>query len=183
MEASFTKLVPPGKREWMLSENGGSFTELGSYPLLAVLKTLGHKIENINFISFVNHEGVDIYTKAYLQYSNAVATIKVGLGVKSEGNLVISGTRGNLYAEAPWWMTRNYELHYEDVEQNEQFFYKYLGQGLRYEIAAFVSRIDGYKNRKTLMKNQDSIVLAELMEKYLASRKNGTMVIMKMGED
>lgn len=183
VEASFTKLVPPGKREWMLSENGGSFTELGSYPLLAVLKTLGHKIENINFISFVNHEGVDIYTKAYLQYSNAVATIKVGLGVKSEGNLVISGTRGNLYAEAPWWMTRNYELHYEDVEQNEQFFYKYLGQGLRYEIAAFVSRIDGYKNRKTLMKDQDSIVLAELMEKYLASRKNGTMVIMKMGED
>ena len=41
--------------------------------------------------------GVDIYTKGVLRYSTAVCSFKLGLGVKTEGNLVISGTKGYAY--------------------------------------------------------------------------------------
>lgn len=181
VEAAFSKLEPPGKREWSLTENGGSFTELGSYPLLAVIKTLGHHIQDVQFVSFVNSDGIDAYTKAYIRYPSAVATIKVGLGAKTEGCMVISGTRGNIFAEAPWWLTKNYEMHYEDVEQNEKYFHKFKGQGLRYEIAAFVSKIRGQISKKTFMSKEDSILLAELMETYLNKRKDKSMTLIEMG--
>lgn len=174
VEACFTKLVSNQKnREFSLSENGGSFTELGSYPLLAIAKMLGRKYTDIRFVSFLNADGVDIYTKAYLKYENAIAEVKVGLGVKSEGNLVISGTNGYILAESPWWMTKNFEICYEDREQNEKFFSKYLGQGLRYEISAFISQINGAKKYNTALSKDDSIFLAEIMQKYLEYRSNG----------
>ena len=51
---------------------------------------------------------------------------------------------------------------------NEKFFAKYQGQGLRYEIAAFVSKINGRDGKKGIMTEKDSIVLASLMEKYIS---------------
>ena len=173
VEAAFTKLVPHSSaREFSYEENGGSFTELGSYPLLAITKILGRNYQDIKFISFVDKNGVDLYTKAYLKYENAVAEIKVGLGVKTEGNLVISGTNGYILAESPWWMTKNFEICFEDREQNEKVFAKFLGQGLRYEIGAFVSQINGLKKYEAVFTSKDSIFLAEIMEKYIEQRNN-----------
>ena len=45
--------------------------------------------------------GVDIYTKGVLRYPTAVCSFKIGLGVKTEGNLIISGPKGYAYVEAP----------------------------------------------------------------------------------
>jgi hypothetical protein len=96
----------------------------------------------------------------------------VGLGVKTEGNLVISGTNGYILAESPWWMTKNFEICFEDREQNEKVFAKFLGQGLRYEIGAFVSQINGLKKYEAVFTSKDSIFLAEIMEKYIEQRNN-----------
>jgi predicted dehydrogenase len=61
VEAAFTKLVPHSSaREFSYEENGGSFTELGSYPLLAITKILGRNYQDIKFISFVDKNGVDL---------------------------------------------------------------------------------------------------------------------------
>lgn len=172
VEAAFTKLVEnSGSREFQLEEDGGSFTELGTYPVFAILKVLGHDYEDIRFTSFTDEKGVDLYTKAQFIYKNAVASVKVGLGVKTEGNLVISGTNGYLLAESPWWMTKNFELRFEDFENNEKFFSKYQGQGLRYEISAFISKINGYHKYDNAISPEDSIKLAEIMELYLKQRK------------
>ena len=177
VEASFTKLeTSKGKREFKLAENGGSFTELGSYPLLAIVKILGRNYKDVNFVSFVDSDGVDIYTKAYLKYENAIAELRVGLGVKSEGNLVVSGTNGYILAESPWWLTKSFELCFEDREQNEKMFTKFLGDGLRYEISAFVSQINGTKKYESVFTYKDSIFLAEIMQKYLEKKKNGEIL-------
>ena len=173
VEACFTKLVPQSDaREFSLEENGGSFTELGSYPLLAIEKVLGKKYKSIDFISVVDENGVDLYTKAIIKYENAIAQIKVGLGIKSEGNLVISGTNGYLLAESPWWMTRKFELCYEDRTQNEVYITDYEGQGLRYEIQAFISKINHRNAKIEGLSQDDSILMAEIMELFLERRKN-----------
>lgn len=167
IEACFTKLTDGDIRELKQSEKGGSFTELGTYPLLPILKLMGTNYKDISFTSFVNEDGVDLYTKGYLEYKNAIATIKVGLGVKSEGQLIISGTKGYIYVDAPWWKTESFEIRYENSNHNEKFFYKFLDDGLRYELSDFISLINGCKNRDYKFTDEESIVVAEIMEKFL----------------
>ena len=59
-------------------------------------------------------DGIDIYTRGVMHFSNAVCSFKLGMGVKTEGNLVISGTKGYVYVPSPWWKMDYYELRYED---------------------------------------------------------------------
>ena len=72
---------------------------------------------------------------------NAVASIKVGKGIKSEGELVVSGTKGYIYVPAPWWKTDYFEVRYENSENNKRYFYQLDGEGIRYEIVAFIKAI------------------------------------------
>lgn len=179
VEACFTKLVPiSSQREFCLNENGGSFTELASYPLLAIAKVLGRDYKTIDFISVVNDNGIDLYTKAILRYEHAVAHIKVGLGVKSEGSLLISGSNGYILSESPWWMTKSFEICYEDRGKNERYNTDYEGHGLRYEIEVFVTSIISPDKSRCRLTMEDSVWMAKIMETYLERRKNREIEIL-----
>jgi len=174
VEACFTKLVPAGVRELDPGQAGGSVTELASYPLLAIVKLLGTDYRECHFETFVNEQGIDLYTKIHLRYKAATATAKVGLGVKSEGQLVASGTTGYLFVEAPWWKTQMFELRYERVEENEKFFARFAGDGLRYELSDFISVINGSTSHYKL-KPDESVAIAGIMEAFLA-KENVTVI-------
>ena len=171
VEACFTKLENPLSRELTDTVYGGSFTELGSYTVLPVLKILGKNYQDLEFKSQIAANGLDIYTKLYFTYENALATSKNGLGVKSEGQLIISGTRGYILVDAPWWKTTSFEVRYEDSSQNEKYFSKFLNDGLRYEVGDFVSSINGFSEKHFKMTKGESIALAEIMEKFLETRE------------
>ena len=101
VDAAFTKLVNSNCREMQNDGVGGSMMELATYPLLAIFKLLGFEYSDVHFTSFRGEEGgVDLFTRADFTYGGATATAKVGLGVKTEGSLVISGTRGYIYVPA-----------------------------------------------------------------------------------
>lgn len=172
VEACFTKLENPLSRELTDTAYGGSFTELGSYTLLPVLKILGENYQDLEFKCQMASNGLDVYTKAYFTYENAFATSKNGLGVKSEGQLIISGTRGYILVDAPWWKTTSFEVCHEDRSQNEKYFSKFLKDGLRYEIGDFVSGINGFDEKLFKLTKGESIVLAEIMERFLTERNN-----------
>ncbi|WP_300692503.1 Gfo/Idh/MocA family oxidoreductase [uncultured Oscillibacter sp.] len=168
VDAAFTKLVPAGSRERMNDGVGGSMTELASYPLLAVFKLLGSEYRDIRFISFRDANGVDLFTRAELRYQGASASAKVGLGVKTEGDLRIAGTRGYIYVPAPWWKTEYFELRYENPLENEKTFYKFAGDGLRYEIIAFLDRIAA--GQMSGEAREISCALAKSLECYRSGR-------------
>lgn len=172
VEASLSKLWDDDKslREFDPNQAGGSMYELGSYPLLPILKLCGINYENINLYSRMK-DGVDMYTKGVFRYKNAVCSFKVGLGVKTEGNLIISGTKGYAYVPAPWWKTDYFELRYEDQNQNKKFFYKWDGAGLRYEIQEFISCIVNHRQSTARLSHQESICMAEIMQQF-AEHKN-----------
>lgn len=170
VEACFTKLEDDNSRELTDEKYGGSFTELGSYCLLPILKIFGHNYENIQFETVCNDYGIDIYTKVYLRYPNGLATVKCGLGVKSEGKLLISGTRGYITAEAPWWKTNYFEVHRENPDDVERFSDRFLGDGLRYEISDLLSRINGDRKKDFKLTRGDSVAMAEIMEAFLKSQ-------------
>ncbi len=170
VEACFTKLENPLGRELTDRAYGGSFTELGSYTILPVLKILGKDYKELEFRSQLAANGLDIYTKVYFTYENALAASKNGLGVKSEGQLIISGTRGYIIVEAPWWKTTSFEVRYEDQSQNEKYFSKFLKDGLRYEVGDFVSAINGFGEKHFKLTKGESITMAGIMEKFMETR-------------
>jgi hypothetical protein len=83
----------------------------------------------------------DTFTKVAFVYPHAVASMKVGQGVKSEGSLVISGTKGYIYVPAPWWKTDYFEVRYENPANNRRYFYQLDGEGIRYMLVAFKKAI------------------------------------------
>ena len=172
VEASLSKLWDDDMslREFDASQAGGSMYELGSYPLLPIIKLLGTEYENLNLYSRIQNE-VDMYTKGVFRYPHAVCSFKVGLGVKTEGNLVISGTKGYAYVPSPWWKTDYFEFRYEDQNQNKKFFYQWDGAGLRYEIQEFISCIINHRFSTSRLRRRESVCMARIMEQF-TNRKN-----------
>lgn len=166
VEACFTKLENEDKRELQDTKYGGSFTELGSYCLLPILKILGYDYEELRFDTIKDSKGIDIFTKAYLKYSNGLATATCGLGVKSDGKLLILGTSGYILVEAPWWKTSYFEVHHENPGDVERFSERFLGDGLRYEISDLLSMINGDTKRDFKLTRGDSEAIAGIMEKF-----------------
>ncbi len=152
-------------REFDSLQAGGSFYELGSYPLLPILRLCGTDYGSLNFYSRMK-DGVDMYTKGVFGFKDAVCSFKVGLGVKTEGSLVISGTKGYAYVPAPWWKTDYFELRYENQNLNKKFFYQWDGAGLRYEIQEFVSCIVNGRLSTSKLRKSESICMANAMHQF-----------------
>ncbi|MBQ8261040.1 MAG: Gfo/Idh/MocA family oxidoreductase [Lachnospiraceae bacterium] len=167
VEAAFTKLERVNVREMTDEKYGGSFTELASYTMLPIVKLLGTDYEDVQFQSVKGKNGLDLYTKAYFRYEDGMATSKTGLGVKSEGQMIVSGTKGYIVVEAPWWKTKSFEVRFEDPSLNEKYFSKFLGEGLRYEIGDFVSAINGFERKGIKLTRSESIFMAEMMGEFL----------------
>ena len=170
VEASLSQLLDREGREFDPRQAGGSMYEEGSYPLLPIVKLLGVNYNSLQFYSRME-KGVDTFTHGMFCYPTATASFKVGLGVKTEGNLVISGTKGYAYVPAPWWKTDYFELRYEDQNENKKYFYKWDGFGLRYEIQEFVSCIVNRRFSSARLRRKESICMAQIMQQF-SERKN-----------
>ena len=157
-------------RELDPEQAGGSMFEMGSYPLLPIIRLMGINYTNINLYSKME-KGVDVYTRGVMRYPHGVCSFQLGLGVKTEGNLVIAGTKGYAYVPAPWWLTDYYEFRFEDQNQNKKFFYKWDGAGLRYEIQEFISCIINHRFSSARLRRKESIAMADIMQQF-AERKN-----------
>ena len=171
VEASLSRLLSDKtRREFDGMQAGGAMYESGVYPLLPIFKLLGTDYKDVRFYSRMEN-GVDIFTKGVMSYTNSVCSFKLGLGVKTEGNLVISGTKGYAYVEAPWWKTDYFELRYEDQNQNKKFFYKWDGEGLRYEIQEWMSCILNKRLSTARLRPHESIAMSSVMQQF-SERKN-----------
>lgn len=131
--------------------NDSSWNSISSWAptaLLPIFQILGtdYKNKTINSLTLDEKPNFDLFTKIDFQYDNAVASIKVANSVKSEGELIISGSEGYAYVPAPWWKTDYFELRYENLEDNKKYFYQLDGEGIRYELVAFVKSIELNKN-------------------------------------
>ena len=166
INASVTTLTD--ERSVKLAHNrfGGSMNENACFPLLPILKLLGQDVRNINFYSIMKND-VDMYTKAVFRYDNATASFQVGLGAKTEGNMVISGTKGYIYVPAPWWKTDYFEQRFEDQNLNRKCFFPFMGEGLRYEIREFISHILNPDQSLYLLTKEEILKMTQIQEDYI----------------
>ena len=165
VDATFTKLTHGDLRELDIDQAGGSINELASYPLLAIVKLLGQEYRDLRTVSYRDGaDGVDLYSRMDFVYPHAVASARAGLGVKAEGDLIIGGTSGYLYVPAPWWKTEYFEVRFENQTENKKFYYKFAGDGLRYEIAEFGSMIRRGITDTFRLRRSESAWIARVMD-------------------
>ena len=165
IKSSLSKMVASPTRELDAAQAGGAMNEHASITLLPIIKLLGTDYSSFDFHSKVEN-GVDIYTKVVVNYPHATSSATLGIGVKTEGNLVISGTKGYIYVPAPWWLTSFFEVRYEDQTKNKKYFYSFDGDGLRYEIQEFVSMIISKRKSSYKLRKQESMAITDIIEKF-----------------
>lgn len=180
VNASVTTLTDEKSSKLDSNMMGGSMSENASFPLLPIIRLLGTSYEDIRFYSKIKNEA-DIYTRAVIQYNQAVATFQVGLGVKTEGNLVVSGTKGYAYVPAPWWKTDYFEIRYEDQNLNKKYFYPYEGDGLRYEIKEFVSSVLSKSLTTSKISKKELLAITQIHEMFFS--KDCSRVVLSPKDD
>ena len=171
IETCFTKLEDPESRELTDLQYGGSFTELGSYCMLPIMKIFGDEYTQVRFDTINDDNGLDLFTKVSFKYPNGIATATCGLGIKSEGRLLISGTKGYIVVEAPWWKTTYFEVHHENPNDVEKYSDRFLGDGLRYEISDFLSMINGSSKSEFKLTRSESVAFADVIERFLKENR------------
>ncbi|SEL01640.1 choline-phosphate cytidylyltransferase [Methanobrevibacter gottschalkii] len=161
IDATCTSLREVKDNSW------NSITFWGPTALLPIFQILGvdYKNKTINSLMLEDKNNFDLFTKIDFRYDNAVASIKVANSVKSEGELIISGSKGYAYVPAPWWKTDYFELRYENLEENKKYFYQLDGEGIRYELVAFIKSIELGKNNSYVSFNV-SKAICKIMEDF-----------------
>lgn len=150
IDSTCTSLIDLKKND--LDQIPNSICEWGPTAMLPVFQLLGTNFEKKLITTKISDSSsdFDVFTKINFEYQDATASVKVGRGVKSEGSLVISGTKGYIYVPAPWWKTEYFELRYEDVSLNKRYFYQLDGEGIRYTLVAFNKAIRGVAFAKNI---------------------------------
>ena len=171
VRSTFTKLVTDkSAREWQ-APYGGATYELASYPLLLAQKVLG-EAKKITFYDQIDKDtDVDLTNRIVCTHkNNAISISTVGIGAKAEGSAVISGTEGYIYIPAPWWLTKDFFIRYEDPNIKASYHYDVEGDGIRYEIAEFATRIKRNKKKSPRLQPKDMLAINKVISKYYAKR-------------
>ncbi len=143
----------------------GATSLLMSYPSLIVHKIAG-KAKEVIFIDQRNKH-YDTANRAITRHKgDVVGLATVGIEMKSEGHAVIAGTKGYIYIPAPWWLTREFYVRFEDSSKEYKFEYAFDGDGLRYMISEFTSLIRQRKIESNRLSIADMLELNRIISLY-----------------
>ena len=151
VDATFTSLTQINLNDGEgISKKWNSLCAWGPTAMLPIFQILGTDWNTFNISSLVLDQSkkFDLFTRVDFVYKDAVASMKVGNGVKSEGDLIVSGTKGYIYVPAPWWK-----------------------EGIRYELVAFLRSIKMKKNGTYIEQN-----ITQSISKVISEFESGTNV-------
>lgn len=140
-----------------------AFLEWGGIALLPIIKILGTEYMDCHLFNFENRNMT--FIRGILEYPNAMASFKVGKGIKFEGSLVITGENGYIFVPAPWWKTDYFEIRYEDLRRTKKYFFDYEGEGIRYGIQKFVEKLN-YKDMEMKYSMRETLCETDIMQQY-----------------
>ncbi len=157
--------VPENMEQVAKNKYLGSLYDWGSAALLPIIKVYEAECESCDLTSF-RKEDFSYFTRGFLRYPNATASIRVGKGMKVEGELVITGTKGYLYVPAPWWRTEYFEIRSEDLRNVKKYYYSYEGDGFRYMIYSFLHSINDPERCSIQHTRQEVLRATSVLERF-----------------
>ena len=148
----------------------GATSIFSSYPSLLIEKVLGKRKE-IQFFDQCN-ENYDSSNLIVTRHkNNALGVGRVAIETKSEGDAVISGTKGYIYIPSPWWWTKTFYVRFEDEHKSYTFNYALEGTGLRYMIAEFASLIQRGERKSKKLSPSDMVAINRVLLDYKETQK------------
>lgn len=177
VDSTCTNLLDADKLNSLEMERN-SIYDWGPIAMLPVFQLLGDEyISKDIVVGYLDKaKSFNAFTNIRFIYRGAVANVKVGKGIKSEGELIISGTEGYIYVPAPWWKTDYFEIRYENPANNKRFFYQLDGEGIRDELIAFVRSIKS-KQHISYISKKTSLAIIEVIESFVNDKDIKTIDI------
>ena len=169
VEASCTSLQElSGLSKEALLSHWNSITDWGPTGLLPVFQLLGTEYTGklVHSRMHPSDAHFDLFSRIDLEYPGAVASVKVGKGVKTEGELIVSGTDGYAYVPAPWWKTDFFEIRHEHADDNQRYFYQLEGEGIRNMLAVFFQAAVHGVRYQTIEENVTKGIVTVLEDYY-----------------
>jgi len=169
VRATFTSLYEERGFPKEYIKNGAT-NLLINYPSLIIYKVL-REFKEIYFFDN-KKEDYDISNVVITKHQNQTLGIAtVGIEMKSEGEAIISGTKGYVYIPAPWWLTKEFYFKFEDEHKSFKFEYEFEGDGLRYMISEFVSLIRRGKIESDRLTIKEMLELNRVIDMYNKKEK------------
>lgn len=168
VDATCTSLLDlEGMDDSKLQQMWNSTCEWGPTAMLPIFQLLGTGYRSKQIYSWMLDEKgtFDAFTKIDFLYDRAVASLKVGTAVKSEGELIVSGTKGYLYAPAPWWKNNYFEIRYENPAENQRYFFPLEGEGIRNELVSFTKAVET-KKEYSCIEREVSVAIAGIISEH-----------------
>ena len=153
--------------------NQGALDYWGPTAVLPIVQLLGGLPNDEHYVVIRDGEAekLDVFVRGSFTFDNAVGSFKVGRSVKTEGELVISGTKGYVYVPAPWWKTDYFEIRYESADDKKRYFYQLDGEGVRNQLSVFTRSIDrGLKLQG--VSESDSAAIVRMFERCADSNSS-----------
>ena len=140
---------------------GGALYDIGVYPLFLSYIMLGIP-KQIMAKSIYHTTGVDLQTTMILQYESAQAVLHAGLVSASDMKATISGTKGRIDIDSPWFMTEGYSIFND--EEGKKFKISNIGKGYAHEAIECHSCIKNNEIESMLWSHQNSLDLSKITE-------------------
>lgn len=159
------------------SNSSGALLGWGPIACLPIFDLLGTNYRFVRAASRVDRSCCDTYTNFDFVFDSACASFEVGYGAKTEGELVIAGTKGYVVVPSPWWKPDYFEIRFEDFSENKKFFFQLNGEGIRHEILEFIQVIEGDRRPNLIISPEHTAAFCELIDCY----RRGSIPVYQLG--
>ncbi|MET3028492.1 Gfo/Idh/MocA family oxidoreductase [Flavobacterium sp. UW10123] len=141
---------------------GGALFDIGVYPLFLSYIVLGYPKE-IAAKAIKHKNDIDLQTSMILQYETAQSLLHASIVSESDMKAIISGTRGRIELNAPWYVADGYSLFINE-EKEATFTLPTLGKGYSHEITECQNCILNNEIESKLWSHQNSLDLSRIVE-------------------
>lgn len=141
---------------------GGALFDIGVYPLFLSYILLGKPKEII--AKAIKHKNdIDLQTSMILQYETAQSILHASIVSESDMKAIISGTKGRIELNAPWFVADGYSL-FMNEEKEATFTLPTLGKGYAHEIIECQNCIRNNQVESKLWSHQNCLDLSLIVE-------------------
>ncbi|MDQ8014751.1 MAG: Gfo/Idh/MocA family oxidoreductase [Flavobacterium nitrogenifigens] len=141
---------------------GGALFDIGVYPLFLSYILLG-KPKEIVAKAIKHKNDIDLQTSMILQYETAQSVLHASIVSESDMKAIISGTKGRIELNAPWFIANGYSLFINE-EKEATFTLPTLGKGYSHEIIECQNCILNNEIESTLWSHQNCLDLSRIVE-------------------
>lgn len=141
---------------------GGALFDIGVYPLFLSYIVLG-KPKEILAKAIKHKNDIDLQTSMILQYETAQSILHASIVSESDMKAIISGTKGRIELNAPWFIADGYSLFINE-EKEATFTFPALGKGYSHEIIECQNCILNNEIESKLWSHQNCLDLSRIVE-------------------